>query len=69
MRARAGLDDPVVLGRGLRIELRDDPLPVGTGDPVEVVQVEEVDELRVVNELRLFLRQPLGYLLGERLLS
>ena len=30
--------------------------------------MEEVDELRVVNELRLLLRQPLGHLLVEHLL-
>ena len=45
------------------------PVPVGTGHPVEVVQVEEVDELRVVDELRLLLRQALGHLFGEGLLS
>ena len=35
---------------------------------VEAVEVEEVDELVVVDELLLALRQPLGDLIGEALL-
>jgi len=45
-----------------------DALPVAAWHAVEPVDVEEVDELLVVDELLLALGQPLGHLLGQRLL-
>ncbi len=64
----ADRDDLVVLGVGLPLQRREDPLVRRARHAIEVVEVEEVDELLVVDELLLALRQPLGDLLGQRLL-
>ena len=61
----ANLDHLLVLGLGLATEEPVDALPVGPRHPVEVVDVEEVDELLVVDEPRLAARQLLGDLLAR----
>ena len=62
-------DDLVVILVALRLEVPEDAIPVRARHTVEAVEVEEVDELVVVDEARLLLRQPLGDFLRERLLA
>ena len=64
----AGVDDLVVLAIGLALEGVEDALVGLARHAVEAAQVVEVDELVVVDELGLFLRQLVGDLIGERLL-
>ena len=64
----AELDDFFVLGRRSALEVREDALPVGARDPVEAIDVEEVDELLIVDELLFALRQLLARLLPPGLL-
>ena len=61
-------DDLLVLGLRLAPEEPEDTLPVGARRPVEMVDVEEVDELLVVHEPCLALGQLLGDFLAEALL-
>jgi hypothetical protein len=65
----AHVDDLFVLRLALLAEEREDAVPVGARDPIEAVDVEEVDELLVVHEARLIARKLLGNLLGQRLLA
>ena len=65
----AHVDDLFVLRLALLAEEREDAFPVGARDPIEAVDVEEVDELLVVHEARLIARNLLGDLLGQRLLA
>ncbi len=53
-------DDLVVVGVALLLEVGEDAVPVAAGHTIEAVEVEEVDELVVVDELGLLLREPLG---------
>jgi hypothetical protein len=63
------IHDVIVLGVRLFLERDEDPLVLGTRHAVEVVEMEEVDELLVVDELLLTLRQLLGNLVGQGLLA
>ena len=62
----ARLDDGLVIGLGLRHVPGLEAIPVRARHPMEAV-VREIDELLVVDELLLALRQPLGRLVGQRL--
>ena len=61
--------DLVVLGVGLALEALEDPLVLLPRNAIEALEVVEVDELVVVDELLLALGQPLGDLIGQRLLA
>src|SRR6266542_2529305 len=62
-------DDFVVLDVGRFLVGGEDALVLGALDAVEAVEMEEVDELRIVHELLLPLGQPLDDLIGQRLLA
>jgi hypothetical protein len=62
-------NDLIVFRVGLSLVLREDPLVLLPRDAIEVVEMKKVDELRVVDEFFLSLRQPLDYLVGQRLLA
>ena len=65
----ADVDDVLVLGVALLFEMLEDALVIGLRHAIERVEVIEIDELLVLDEALLALREPLGNLFRQALLA